>query len=199
MRFAIRLVMVGVSAIALVISSLRAQIAPTPNPITPTWIKKTFLGSFDPQRASANVNLWVSIRSKPETARALISLHEDSSESRIIRDQALTMLGSTGQAAAYTYLARVFDRSKATDYERVLAIHGLGNGPDSEDRPEFVYQRLTSALSHGTEEQRIAASMAFGRINSQRSLQLLRGQRMREASPVVRNMIDQTLSKARSP
>jgi hypothetical protein len=167
-----------------------------PSTITREWVAASYLkirsardtGDFVPPPP------FLSVRKRPEVAMALVDIANDSTSPGLSRNNAILLLGRTGQDRAYQFLAEAFDSMPPGARLRFNVILAMGNGyPDRP--PSFIYDRLEQALSKAPPEEREAAAMALGDIQSPRALSILRARLPLEPSPTIQKRIRRGLTK----
>jgi hypothetical protein len=168
-----------------------------PATITREWVGATYLELrpiLDTGRSAAPRAPFESVRKRPEVTAALLSFAQDSSSPGLSRNNAILLLGRTGQDRAYQFLARAFDTMPPGARLRLNVILAMGNGyPDRP--PDYIYVRLQQALTKAPPEEREMAAMALGDIQSPKALNILRARLPLEPSPTIQRRIMRGLNK----
>jgi hypothetical protein len=169
---------------------LSAQSLISRDSITPSWARRQLIGGIDsgPRIGSA----WACIKSWPEVTNALIVVYKQSDSPSLVGDDAILMLGGTGQDSAFRFLVATLDGTAPNDPIRQDLLLALGN---SAEPPDFVYERLEVILTSGSRADFGMALRALSDIRSPAAYALLRKTRAATTDAARKSMIDGTLAR----
>lgn len=169
---------------------LPAQAPISRDSVTPNWALRHLIGGIDSGPRIGNA--WSCIRSWPEVTNALITVYKQAASPSLVRDDALLMLGGTGQDTAFIFLLATLDGTPPPDHIRQDIILALGN---SADPPDFVYERLELLLSSGSRDDFGMALRALSDIRSPAAYASLRKSEAATTDSAKKSRIDGTLTR----